>query len=580
MAVYFKLKNPAYSTEESPVEKRMATLKNIRAFFASAALLAMQVFAKIKAAKNTQYVLRCITQALGYIGVFIDTVTALVAKKMNLQQGLDFIVGIVNFFVIQSSSVAGVAIDSAWKVLRQLPFLIGMFLADREETKEKLYFLTMKNAIGATIGGLIGLGMAAIGLIIAPHVMVPLLITATILIALPVIKNVVKHAVLPVLQYIFKETMTTILGKERYKRVGAAISQAAKSFIGAVKDFVGWESSSDEKKVTTLERVEATAQPLDSTISKKTNRPYLTLNAAQVFNKTALLSEAVISPKERPKESFDYFKYVLKEKRPISALLKDIVLHRKQLEQVMHQEATFLDRVQYKKRKDKVQALKLLAVFLLQWQQLEKNQSAYDENTPKAIILREKKGHIVSIPFNDLAADRDKLVKQFNDYILDHYPHALSSILYRGAVDTLIKEAYAWIKRPTVADLEKTIEEYHAEYKASHDGANSSSMVFLLELFRKTHDMLYHYNGLDIVACDVQGLGLSRDELVDATKKRELYEKIEGFAIRTYPEFAKSYQSRGREHTIFRSIMHHIYFYESNEAALEITPKSVASIAT
>jgi len=576
MARYIKFKEAEHSTRETPQETSFKGFKTALDLLYYGIELVILVVYKLKNSnliKQTSH-LPLISHALGYMGAALQVLQLSVIKNINAQTIADALFNLIIFAFEQVNSFASGIISSLWNLARQLPYFIAMFWYQDPAKKEKLFTIVMKNSISTILSSLVALLLVGVGIITAPEVAVPVIVVATTLTLLPVIKDVVKKAVIPAVKTIIKETVPplikSLMGNELYR----IVTKSVKTVFSYFKTLIFGDTAKFKGNTKYIQHLTKEPEPFSYITlplvprQSKSAKPKLhyTLSFEGVSAKRTAIEQSVVVPLEKPNEPFDYFKYLVKDKRPLSALLKDIAFHKKQLEQVMDTEHSFFDRAQYEKRADKVHVLGLFESFLLQWQQFSNMEA--NNTIQKAFILEEKNGGLISIPFVDLVKDRDKIIKAFHDYILKHYSTALYSLLHRGKVETLIKEGYAWMKRPTFEEIQKRLDDYLDEYIKKHD-KQSETILFLLSLLQQTHHLLYDQT--QQASCNINGLILTRDELINSSKKQDLHEKIEGFAVHHYPAFSSSYESRGTQYAIFQAILRYIDFYEPSPAALEIS---------
>lgn len=569
MATYFQTRQPEFPTGQSPKEVLFNSFRNILDFASKGFTFAILILSRLKhpAIKAQKLVFSAITQAFGYIGAFFELIELTLIKNINLKKIADLLVSMSTFVLARVSSVptyAGSLISSIWSFLQPLFFYAAMLFYDDPTKQEKLFYNGMKGTLAMVLGGVLTCAVTLIGIYLSP--LAAIVISGVLL--LPVVKTFVQSIVIPVVKLIVKEAVVplikSIMGEKLYAMAGAGLSFVRKGVASFFKNLFS-DNKQEEDSVTIKVKQGLMKTKNDSllTLGKSITKAqsYKMLDHNKLEQAINQFDSSVSVPKKIENQSFDYFRYIVKDKRPLSALLQDIVAHRKLLEAEIASSSFLSDRLQQGKRMDKVHVLNMLESFLLQWKQFELTPSVPDEK--KAFIVGKKNNALVAIPFSDLGKERDKIVQKFNDYLRDKYPSAMQSVLFRGKVETLISEAYAWIKRPVFADIYGKIEAYAK--KQPEADVKLKSINFLFSLLRAADDILHSGS-----TCTIGSLVLTPAELLDPANKAALQSKIVNYMVTEYPDFASSIDSRGERYGLFQAVMRRIYLYESNTASLEI----------
>jgi len=595
MATYVNLRDSDYSVDQSQREERVGFFKNIHDFFYKGLIYAEAFLTIIKKPiwKANRVIFSKISDGLGYVGFLLTMFQFGSMRNQNLLTKADILVA-VGSFILSTTNVAltftggwvVALIESAWGLARQLPFFIGMLLAKNRAREEKLFTLGMKEMVNTIKSGLLSLVVSGglIGLsMLQPQIGVPLLIALAVpvlVIAIrPFVRKLMLGVVFPAAKTFAKEYLVPAMKQvgNALQTIFAPIKKAAVSLFECFSHLLPKKPQTtniaeaplraqverEERNTRREKQHGANTHPVVVKLKRQsTTRAASTYSHAlkRLSSKVCAFEETVPAPEEMsPDEPFDYFKYVLKNKRPLSALLQDIVLHKRNIILQVDHAQTFSERMQHKKRLDKIHVLELLERFLMQWQEFASSVEP-DDKDKKRFVLEEHKGTIFTIQFTTLTDDRDKILKIFTDYLREHYSEAWLSILHRGKVETLVKESVAWIKQPSNETIEARLENYTKRFENT---SLPTSVNFLYELLYSTQGLLA--GGVPGSVCHVQGLELTYEELIDSGQKEALFEKVERFAVRAYPDFAASYEGRGEKHAIFRAIMNRIYFHETRE---------------
>lgn len=588
MATYFRFGILPYSTSESPSEKR---LRGVRSFFdlcEQGISLATLILKKLRhhILKSAPFFFIKLKQYLSYLDLLGELVALKLAKSINIIRGIDFIAKVGGFvvstlphFIASFPTTVGTIYGVALNSLRAFPFYIAMLMTNDPNRRERLFFHGMKSTLTTVSLGVVSL-IIAVGLVFAPLVTIivtslvmgPLILLAAVKLVQeyvwPAVKTVAQEAIVPLIK--------KVIGEKTYANMTASLSAAkekATSFFANIaarfKQVLNIKQTEEQKNPEKVVKIVKPSEPIFPNVldifakGKTTNqkRTFIMVDYHHLLSKKNNIEQLVAVPDKKENDSFDYFKYVVKEKRPFSVLMRDIVQHRKEIEEEM-KKTTFLDRMQYSKRADKVRALHIIENFIIQWKQFAE---APQKSQNKAFIIEEKNGKLISIPFKDLINDRDKIVKQYNDYIREKCSNAMQSSLFRGKVELLIRESYAWIKRPSVDKIQNRIDDYHQKQPDDKSGL----LEFLSMLLRETHSMLENVLHTD---CNVYGLSLSRKELIDRSNHQALYNKIMKHVLTSYPDFESSLIARGERSKMLLDIMRNIYRYDADSSFLYPMP--------
>lgn len=556
-------------------------------FFTVIPSVASRLFSQL--ISSLEPVFASIQEALSYVGMGFDFVEVLLSKSINLESISTLFAKTVSFvlpYVLPLVSTIGAKLSPTFdliiKFLNQIPYIIGLFLYDGDK-RERIFshlkrVVAVTIAAGVTSGILVGLGLLTGGAVYYG-------MAIAILLA-PVINQLVQSIVVPAIQYVAKK----ILGEERYKKVADFLNNKVEQIkavftpmIEAVQGFImrfslgrkigrffDWAPpKAEEVKSPTLPKMHQQSSHrfiLAKTSGKANEEVYSQVPYRTVQRHLALINNLIPAQPRNDKESFDYFKYVVKEKRPLSALFVDIVGHRKRLEEEA-QQTSFLDHLQRGKRVDKIHALRILESALLQWVQFEQ---ARESSVPRALVLEQEKTAEGEVGCRSLRVDLSQgddpadVFEKFYKYLVEVCPSAMQSILFRGKVATLVAEACAWMTRPTMTSIQEKIDTYRAWYP---DGKHDKLLDFFSELLTKTHALLIS----PMSSCMVGELQLTRDELVERADREALKKKIEDYTVEHYPSFLDSITSRGQRYAILKAIMQNIAYHEKMVALPSVT---------